>query len=449
MSTKNQTIQNLDVKEISIHEYEAFLEGKDYSALQAVGQFNRMTNSRIYGGYQNGQLKIAMIVKIIPAMKIFKWAYSPRGYVCEDLLDTSLVQAFMQPLKKQLAKENVLYIRIESPIEYVQRDANGDVVEGGYSHESYRQDMKNIGFEIEELKRDGYDLTRQCRWVSILDLVEYTTPYDGLPVPASRLANPDGAYTFLSKEQLMKNLNVKTRQHVKLSQKEYVKVRELSYDELSILKEMEEAAAAEHHYESNSIEAYQASMKGYGDACKVLYAYVDLNTYKTCVEKDQQENEKALQEALLDLETNPDSKKKNRRVQTLQEQKATLKKKEEDVKELCQRFDQEVPLAAALFLLTPTETLYLFSGSKKEFARFKGAYAIQWHMICESLERKALRYNFWGISGIFDPQDPSYGVYEFKKGFGARVAEYAGMFTMDCKPALSHLYQKMIAAKNK
>ena len=37
--------------------------------------------------------------------------------------------------------------------------------------------------------------------------------------------------------------------------------------------------------------------------------------------------------------------------------------------------------------------------------------------------------NFYGISGIFDPKDKNYGMYEFKRGFGGEVQELVGEFT--------------------
>jgi lipid II:glycine glycyltransferase (peptidoglycan interpeptide bridge formation enzyme) len=441
----------LDVRPISEAEYEEFLKGRDYSALQAPGQFNRMKvrgdDARIYGGFENGKLVIAMLCRVSPAMKVFKWCYSPRGYVCDDIQDTDLVKAFMEGLKKILKKERVIFIEIESPVEIRQRDENGAVVEEGYSHEDYRQAMKQAGFDLEELKQDGYDVNRQCRWVSILDVIKYEKPYDGLPMTNEALKNPQENFTYYTEDELLKNMNIKTRQHIKMSQKDYIKIRPLGYEELDVLQDMEGEAASRHHYEMMGISAYQLSMKGYGENCQVLYAYVDLDTYQQTVSKDMEQTEKDLQAALEDLQTNPDSKKKNRRATNLQQQKESLLKKQQDVDSLKAQYDKEVPLAAALFLTTPTETLYLFSGSKRDLSRFKGAYAIQWHMIRETLKRKALRYNFWGISGNFNPEEDGYGVFEFKKGFGARVGEYAGKFVYPVMPAVSAFYENRLKKK--
>ena len=49
-------------------------------------------------------------------------------------------------------------------------------------------------------------------------------------------------------------------------------------------------------------------------------------------------------------------------------------------------------------------------------------------MIKYAIENNYKKYNFFGISGIFDKKDSEYGVYEFKKGFGGVVEELIGDF---------------------
>ena len=53
------------------------------------------------------------------------------------------------------------------------------------------------------------------------------------------------------------------------------------------------------------------------------------------------------------------------------------------------------------------------------------------------------RYNFYGISGIFDKEDESYGVYDFKRGFTGVVEEYIGYFTLPISDMMYKMYKKL------
>ena len=49
--------------------------------------------------------------------------------------------------------------------------------------------------------------------------------------------------------------------------------------------------------------------------------------------------------------------------------------------------------------------------------------------ILDAYRFKMKYVNFYGISGNFDPKNPLYGVYEFKRGFNGQVIEMIGEFT--------------------
>ena len=79
-----------------------------------------------------------------------------------------------------------------------------------------------------------------------------------------------------------------------------------------------------------------------------------------------------------------------------------------------------------MFMMFGDEIIYLFSGNVDKYNNFYSQYLIQWIMIKYAIENKYKKYNFYGISGKFNPGED--GVYEFKKGFGGHVEEYIGDF---------------------
>ena len=62
-------------------------------------------------------------------------------------------------------------------------------------------------------------------------------------------------------------------------------------------------------------------------------------------------------------------------------------------------------LASSLFVYTPQETVYLFSGSYPEFNKFYAPALLQDYVMRESIKRGIPCYNLLGITGHFDGSD--------------------------------------------
>lgn len=436
----------LEVKPISRAEYEEFIQDKDFTCTQAGGQIGRMEEkgeeARAAGGFENGKLVIAMLYRISPYMKFFHSAYSPRGPVTDRFLEEDLLKAFFEGMKPLLQKDKAAFLKVESGAEIVQHDMDGNVVEGGYDNHPYRDMLGRIGLEPQPLWTDGLDLSRQPRYVSILDLVEYNPAFDGLFLTSEELKKKD-RFVWKTEEQLMKDLSYKTRQDVRGSQKDYIEVRPLRYEELELMHSMEEASGKIHGFQADGLNIFQSTFKGYGEDCKVMASFLDLDAYERWLESETAANARELEKARAEAEKFPDSKKKQNKVKTVLERTDSLQRKKKEAEELEKQYGRKVPLAAGLFLMTPTETTYLYGGSIRELAGFRGTYAIQWKMIKEALARKALRYSFGGISGKYKPDEEGYGVFDFKRGFGARVAEYAGEFILPVSPSVMKLGQML------
>ena len=51
---------------------------------------------------------------------------------------------------------------------------------------------------------------------------------------------------------------------------------------------------------------------------------------------------------------------------------------------------------------------------------------LQWRMIQWAVEKGCRIYDFRGVSGDLSPDNPLYGLYQFKKGFGGEFTEFIG-----------------------
>ncbi|MBR5621433.1 peptidoglycan bridge formation glycyltransferase FemA/FemB family protein [Candidatus Saccharibacteria bacterium] len=84
------------------------------------------------------------------------------------------------------------------------------------------------------------------------------------------------------------------------------------------------------------------------------------------------------------------------------------------------------PVAAAMFMTYGGETIYLFSGSDRNYKKYAGPHLMQWEVIKKALEEGVSFYNFYGTHPVELPGEK--GVYEFKRGFRGEFIEYVGTF---------------------
>lgn len=119
-----------------------------------------------------------------------------------------------------------------------------------------------------------------------------------------------------------------------------------------------------------------------------------------------------------------------------------------------------VTVAAAMTAAWGRMAVYLYSGSTVEGLRCGAQHAIQWQAIQWARARGVTCYDFWGIPdglgqavACADPaararleaeaqNDPLYGVYRFKKGFGGSVVRYLPAYDRVFLPPLYALWRR-------
>ena len=171
-------------------EYQKYLdEMTSVDFLQSVQQGKKMQKLGWMVEYvqakEDGKIVAAAMLCMIPLMKVFRYCYIPRGFFC-DYRDQKRVDEFTSLLKKYLSRRNVVYMEMDPLIILNQRDQNGNIVEDGINNQCVVDMLKQTGYEQLSLKT-GYDLSKECRFMSALDI--------------SR-----------SEDQLLKNFSYQTRQ---------------------------------------------------------------------------------------------------------------------------------------------------------------------------------------------------------------------------------------------
>lgn len=365
----------------------------------------------------SGVYAVAMLT-YIPLMKIFKYCYIPRGFLA-DYHDLHKMKSFVAKLRAYLKSKNVVYLEIDPEIDLQERDKNGDVIKGGFNNFDIVQNLVNSGFIHLPLKQ-GYDLSKECRWCSILDLRNK------------------------SKDDIFKEFSYSTRQDIRGSEKYCVKVRELSANELEILDSMEKQTSERHNFDGFTLKYYEDLYTFYGsEHVKTLFSYLDLNAYKDKIQSEFIKIKNDIKTTKMFLVENPGNVKKEKRLKTDEEYYNSLSKKLNQIDVLNKQYGNEVPLACCLFIKYSNQIIYLVGSSNYEQRVFKGPYAIQWHMIQEAIDEGYDFYNFYGISGYFEKNQEGYGVFDYKRGYNATVHEYLGNFILPSKSLIFSFYNKI------
>ncbi len=229
------------------------------------------------------------------------------------------------------------------------RDAHNQVVEG--------EDNLNIKAELESLGYKYLGEFEQVKWTFVKDL---------------HGEDP---------EEMFKAFRTDHRQRIRRAEREEVRVRELSLEELGVLKEIAAEAGERHGFKDPDMTYYRSMKKAFGD--KIKFVVAELPT-----ERLEQASDKGRSLAL-------------------------------------KKSDSYTPLAAAMFVNDGKELIYLYSGSVRKLQKYGGAHLIQWQMLQEALKTGCQKYNFYGVRPIEGD-----GVYNFKLGFRGRVEELLGTFIL-------------------
>ena len=356
-------------------------------------------------------------------LRSYRYFYAPRGFLL-DFSNQSLLKEFTDKLKVHMQKQHGLYMKVDPYVPYVQRDLNGEIVSTGYHHGAVVENMKQLGYEHDGFSI-GYDENSQCRWMSVLDLRGKTS------------------------DQLLKQMNSQTRQNIKNTIKNNIKVRPLAYDELSILDNIVDVTSERRGFSNLSLAYYQEEYEIFKEHAVAYYAYLDLDDYQQRIQTELAQEEAVIEAAEIALVENPHSKNSKTRLATAKQHREALLKRQVDAQELASIHGHELGLAAAMFILYGNEIVYLTSGSYDEYKRFKGPYALQWYMIQLALQQGYPFYNFYGISGYFEKDQDGYGVFDFKRGFQADVVELLGDFILPVQLGKYKNYRRLQKIKQK
>lgn len=364
-----------------------------------------------YIGLEDDNKKIIagalLLSKTLPIIKK-KMFYSPRGFLI-DYNDKDLLKKFTEEIKKYAKKENAIFIKIDPFVEYQEHDNNGDIVKNGYNNKDAVENLKSLGYKF-----FGFNLmqdTLQPRWMHVIETKDRTL------------------------DDVMKDMESKTRQILRKNEKCGITTREITRDELPIFKDIMKHTSDRREFVDRPLSYYEAMWDALHDSgiLKILIAEIDFNKYEKNTLEEKEEIEKNLKDRIYKKEKNilkMNEKKYNSSNKQDEEAIKRLEKQLEKIKELKDEYGDKEILGGILFLIYGNEVLSLHGGSHAKLMQFQSAYTIHFEGVKMAVEGNYNRYNFYGITGDFRKENPLYGLYLFKKSFGGHVVELIGEYDL-------------------
>ena len=327
--------------------------------------------------------------------------YSPQGFLI-DYHDYELLKFYTENLKKYVKEHKGMFFKMEPNVVYRFRNGDGEKYDPDQVDEETINNLKKLGYKHFGFTNDfRFTLSR---WNFRVDL--------------------DKDY-----EELKSGFSKSTRKNIDNAYKIGVSVRKSSIDDIDKLAEMFQATADRRHFYTRDSEYYKRMHKYLGNLMQFYIAHVDFNKYLNSI-KNMLQEEKANNEAINEKMKHDmiGAKLKN----NLETSNKRIIKLEADLKhaqELLDKYPEGKDIGGLLSLKSGSEYVTLTSGTLTEFKEFMPKYVMYNEHILDAYKFNMKCVNFFGISGNFDPKEPIYGVYEFKRGFNGQVIEMVGEFT--------------------
>lgn len=105
-------------------------------------------------------------------------------------------------------------------------------------------------------------------------------------------------------------------------------------------------------------------------------------------------------------------------------------------------FHEGTPIAGTLAIWYGDKVWYLYGASSNEHRNLMPNYLLQWSMIQWAIEKGCRVYDFRGVSGDVSEDNPLYGLYRFKQGFGGDFTEFVGEMDYVVSPLVYHTMEK-------
>ncbi|WP_415335284.1 peptidoglycan bridge formation glycyltransferase FemA/FemB family protein [Clostridium perfringens] len=389
---------------------------------------------KFIAGYDNdNNMVITATILLRKAPYINKYmGYIPRSFTC-DYNNKKLLIEFTEYLREFAKKNNISFITIDPDI-----------------HLKENEEALSEGTEIKNfLKSLGYKNTDSKNFEAIQPNFVFRLP---LPTEGNRMD---------IKKAVFKKFSSKTRYNIKVAEERGLSVEvydkeTLNEDVLDRFHEIMVTTGKRDNFLVRHREYFKDMIDYLYPHCRlymVKYSYEnDFNRLSEKLNKQEEAKTKAInkiEELKVKLDAETDEDKKSRIEKKLNDQDKRLKEAERQIEGFKKKISdiepfkgQEIYLSGSIYLYYGNKAWYLYGASENILRDTMPNFAMQWSMICDSIDLGCDVYDFRGVSGDLNPENPLYGLYKFKKGFNGNFVEFIGEFDIVIDNGIYTLYKK-------
>ena len=389
---------------------------------------------KFIAGYDNdNNMVITATILLRKAPYINKYmGYIPRSFTC-DYNNKKLLIEFTEYLREFAKKNNISFITIDPDIHLKE---NEEVLSEG-------NEIKNF------LKSLGYKNTDSKNFEAIQPNFVFRLP---LPTEGNKMD---------IKKAVFKKFSSKTRYNIKVAEERGLSVEvydkeTLNEDVLDRFHEIMVTTGKRDNFLVRHREYFKDMIDYLYPHCRlymVKYSYEnDFNRLSEKLNKQEEAKTKSInkiEELKVKLDAETDEDKKSRIEKKLNDQDKRLKEAERQIEGFKKKISdiepfkgQEIYLSGSIYLYYGNKAWYLYGASENILRDTMPNFAMQWSMICDSIDLGCDLYDFRGVSGDLNPENPLYGLYKFKKGFNGNFVEFIGEFDIVVDNGIYTLYKK-------
>ncbi len=397
------------LKKIDEKTYEKFVSSSNLSSFyQSVEWYHLKLDEgkhcELLGLYEEDNLVGVSLIIYVKILKKYYYAYASRGFI----YDYSNLEEFVASLKEYF-KGKAIFIKIDPPIILNLYDKSGEK-EFMLENRQLIERLKYVGF-----KHHGFNMAFECEQFRFVHKIKLESSYD----------------------EQVKLMSKSTRKNIELAKFRGVNIKIAKKDELDMVLKFLNMSSDRKHFASLNKKFYERLLDNFKDNVVMYLVYINKSEYINNLKEKINDEKNKLKELKIKMEHDNIGRK--------------LKKEEELINNAIDKYteelnvtkgmDNETFIAAMVTINKYNEVVSFTSGMDNLYRKFNPKYVMYPKMINDAINKKLEYVNFLGVKNIFDKNDPDYGMYEVKKGFGGKTVEYIGEFDLIINYGLYYSYK--------